>query len=446
MFNLFTRRSFLYTSRFLVLGLNFRLRDFIFSPPDQTYLLSENGCGRATGYAEANKIVTANGKTYFSWLDTVDAKFEVYIRSLEHNSGTLSEAIKVGEAHDNHGGPALTLDSRGYLHIVYFPHHHPMHYRRSKHPHDISEWEDVQQFGERCTYPTLICGPDDTLYCSVRFSSEKNPWQVKLFTKRPQEGWMPAQTLLESRYPGYSHFQESLAWSPVDQKLHLFCRFHEGTDGEAYGKLQTLAYMQSDDFGATWQKINGEIIDLPAQVESLDVIERGGEDYGILLRAGGMTVDRRGVPYLIYSEQKDLTGNTYLVKLNEDQSWHYLKLNSFLPKHFANWILTMPGGVTIGANNEIYIVAQIGKWRASEKYWGHPTNEVVLFYSEDGGENFEFKLISDLNPESAHWLPNIERNSGFHPVKSRPYCIYTAGPPGLGNQDLMNNKVLAVQL
>jgi hypothetical protein len=238
-----------------------------------------------------------------------------------------------------------------------------------------------------------------------------------------------------------------MAWSPGDQKLHLLCRFHEGTNGDAYGKLQTIAYMQSDDFGTTWHRSNGDKIDLPAQVESLNVIERGGEDYGILLRAGGMTIDQNGVPYLIYSQQKDLEGDSYLVRLNEDQSWHYISLKSFLPKHFSSWMLTLPGGLTINANNQIFIVAQISKLRTtSEKYWGHPTSEVVFFFSENGGENFTFKLISDLNPESAHWLPNIERNSGFHPVIDRPFCIYTAGPPGHGNQDFLNNEVIAVKL
>ena len=88
--------------------------------------------------------------------------------------------MTVGEAYDNHGGPALSVDSEGYLHIVYHPHHHPMRYRRSNRPHDSSEWEDEVLFGDRLTYPTLMCGPDNTLILTARRSYPgEREWEVR---------------------------------------------------------------------------------------------------------------------------------------------------------------------------------------------------------------------------------------------------------------------------
>ena len=68
----------------------------------------------------------------------------------------------MGEAYDNHGGPALTVDGQSFLHAVYYPHHHPFRYRKSRRPNDASEWEEEVSFGQRCTYPTLVCAADGT--------------------------------------------------------------------------------------------------------------------------------------------------------------------------------------------------------------------------------------------------------------------------------------------
>ena len=89
------------------------------------FLLSSSGSGRATAYIESNKIISHQGKTHVTWLDTPNEGFRIKARTLDQASGAWSEEVTVGEAIDNHGGPALTIDREGYLHIVYFSHHHP---------------------------------------------------------------------------------------------------------------------------------------------------------------------------------------------------------------------------------------------------------------------------------------------------------------------------------
>ncbi len=81
-------------------------------------ILSEYGCGRATAYSEFNKIVSIGSKTHVSWLDSEGGKFLVKIAMLDRKSKRWSAVYTVGEAFDNHGGPSLTCDSVGYLHIV----------------------------------------------------------------------------------------------------------------------------------------------------------------------------------------------------------------------------------------------------------------------------------------------------------------------------------------
>ena len=90
--------------------------------PAGSFLLSRQGCGRATGYSESNKVVTWRRRTHIAWLDSPPEGFRVRVRSYDRGPGEWSPTVTAGHAHDNHGGPALTVDSEGLLHIVYYPH------------------------------------------------------------------------------------------------------------------------------------------------------------------------------------------------------------------------------------------------------------------------------------------------------------------------------------
>ncbi|MBC8874343.1 MAG: BNR-4 repeat-containing protein [Planctomycetes bacterium] len=138
--------------------------------PETGFLLSTTGCSAATAHPAANKIVTVDGKTHVGWLDSDNEGFKVRVRTLNRASGHWSPKYTVGDAFDNHGGPALTVDSKGFLHAVYYPHHHSFRYRRSTRPNDASEWTNEVSFGKRCTYPSPVCGRDDTLYLACRES------------------------------------------------------------------------------------------------------------------------------------------------------------------------------------------------------------------------------------------------------------------------------------
>ena len=56
----------------------------IAKPSELLHLLSKQGCGRASGYAEANKIISAKGKTHVAWIDSPSEGFRVRIVTLNH--------------------------------------------------------------------------------------------------------------------------------------------------------------------------------------------------------------------------------------------------------------------------------------------------------------------------------------------------------------------------
>jgi hypothetical protein len=440
----FSRRQWLQTTGTLAAGLLWN--SAIQAEPTQAateeqFLLSEQGCGRATGYAEANKIVTDGDRTHVTWLDSPPEGFRVRVRTLDRSSSQWSPAHTVGDAYDNHGGPALAVDSRGYLHIVYYPHHHAMRYRSSKRPGDASEWGEEISFGERLTYPTLVCGKDDTLIFTGRRSFGDRPWQVELWKCSPGGSWQRQGPILESRHKGYAHFQESLAWGPDHRTLHLCCRFHENSDSKAYGRLQTVAYLVSPDGGKTWQRSDGEAVTLPATAEAAEVLAEGGVDRQRILRAGGMAVDPEGRAHVVYTVEEEGRGQTFVARPMGDGQWERIELTPFLPEPWASWNMVMPGGLTFDDQGEMFVVAMLQKPEDDKSTWGHASNEVVQFRSADGGKTFSFALVSRPDATVSHWLPNIERVTGHNRVSGAPGILYTAGVPGEKNTELLANRV-----
>lgn len=439
------RKSFLHTAGLGVLSLPFFVHGIgsigLQRHDSRSMLLSSFGSGRASGYAEANKILTLHGKTHVTWLNSKENTFQVMIRTFDHRKQKWSPAYEVGDAYDNHGGAALTVDSKGYLHIIYYPHHREMRYRISSRPNDASAWEEEQTFGERCTYPSLICGKDDTLYFTCRRSFDEQNWQVELWKKAPDQSWVGPHPLLRSQYPGYAHFQESLAWGPGWKTLHVCCRIHEKTDDEAYGRIQTVGYMKSSDFGQSWTDSAGQTLNLPVTSSSIERLAVGGVDAGSLLRAGAMTTDLNGNAWLVYSKQENGLGDSYLVKIAPASEKQQIPLKGFLPKEYQTWDLIMSGGVSCSVEGDLFVVAQIQQIEDMAKSWGHPSTEIVLFHSQDHGETFGCQQISPANPGIPNWLPNIERKTGHNIIKGKPAVLYTAGTAGSSNTDILSNEV-----
>ena len=249
-------------------------------------LLSEHGCGRATAYADANKIITLQDKTHVAWLDSITEGFRVRTRTLDRKTNRWSPTYTVGEAYDNHGGPALTVDSLGYLHIVYYPHHHPFRYRRSVRPNDASEWGDEIQLGERCTYPTMVCGSADTLYLTGRENRGDQPWYVNLYIKPPNAPWGEPIAIFQDDKGGYVRYQEALAWGQDHRTLHLTLWIFD--ENRAY----TVGYLRSPDSGKMWERADGTPVSLPATRETVTLIDTKHRD----LRFGSIAVDGESTP------------------------------------------------------------------------------------------------------------------------------------------------------
>lgn len=401
-------------------------------------LLSENGCGRATAYTDANKIITLQDKTHVAWLDSIAEGFRVRARTLDRSMDQWSPTYTVGEAYDNHGGPALTVDSQGYLHIVYYPHLHPFRYRRSVRPNDASEWENEIEVGERCTYPMMVCGPDDTLYLTGRQSRGSEPWYVNLYIKPPNVPWQEPITVFQDDEGGYVCFQQQLAWGQDYRTLHMtLCIFDEN-------RSYTIGYLRSPDSGKTWERADGTPVSLPATRETVTLIDTEHKD----LSSGSTAVDTEGTPHILYCTCPfySLPSEAWIIWLDKSGKWCRRSLAAELSKGWEGWSPGPSSALHIAPDGRIFgVLSLLNLDTLSENNWGHKSSEIIGLQAPDIDGKFSVELLSKPDESVPHWFPNLERPTGHNHV-DHPGVIYTAGVAGEGCDDILSNGVYWTQM
>jgi hypothetical protein len=296
-------------------------------------------------------------------------------------------------------------------------------------------------FGQRCTYPTLVVGPDDTLYLTCRESNTANrPWVVNLYTKRPGGDWKGPTCILHADEAGYAHFQEALAWGPGHRMLHLSTHMYGGKPGRSH----TVGYMRSRDFGKTWEGADGKRIELPVTSKAISVIASNRTKVKGRFRCGSIAVDAHGTPHVLYSEAEPRPSRAWIATPGPAGKWRRRPLLGHVTKVLPNWCVIMPGGITIGDDGRVFVTLTAEPVKPDPKDtsggWGSPSWEVLWLESSDGGEHFAAKMVSKLDPTCPHWLPSIERPTGHNRV-GVPGLIYTAGTPGKKNKQIVSNEV-----
>ncbi|HTO04088.1 MAG TPA: BNR-4 repeat-containing protein, partial [Opitutus sp.] len=411
----------------------------------------------ATAYADQHKIITVRNKTHVVWLDADAAGFHVRGRTLNRDTGDWSEVVTIGQAQDNHGGPSLTVDSKEYLHVVYYPHHQPVRYRRSLRPNDLSAWSAESEFGEGLSYPTMICAPDDTLILTARrgYFDEAGVYvdsqhiEQELWIKRPNEEWKRRSTLIRSRFPRYAQFATTLAWGPDRRTIHLSSRIYEtGLDAQAPPRT-TVGYLMSADGGETWTTAAGKRIRLPATAETIDVVTPGTGSDGRQYNAGPLAVSSAGVPHLVYTEKHQGRNTLYLATPASGEDWARRDLTAEFPEQLRGWSsdLGMGGGISFSDSGRATVVTVVlnpsEEERGTLKEWGHSSTEVLRLWSDNNFATVSTELLQPANAREPHWLVNVERATGHNHVPLEPGIIFTAGVAGEGLKDLkLENRVL----
>ncbi len=389
-------------------------------PRIQTHFqLSSTGSTRATAYGMSNKVLTCGDWTYVAWLDFVA---EIKTRAYNRQTGQWTETAHVGTGVDNHSGPAMTMDSEGYLHIIYGPHHGPFEYKRSLRPHDISEWSDPEPVGELATYPSLICGPDDTLYLAYRSSSDVRNWRIHFHKKHSGKPWSVSKPLFDLGVPDYGWLGNSLAID-AEENIHMaFNTYNLHPKGSpAYG------YLRSTDRGTTWTNARGDLMDSPVTREADCFILRDPRA-NMWIKSNVVGPDQNPWFITIHVHRYPRT-----VELNhwDGSDWERTDLRPILNQTFPDKEI-VDATLSFDSSGKLFCVVTAGEPSVGTDYWGHPSSELYLLTSDDLGKSFAVEQLTETDPARPAWIASIERPHNHRPIPGSPALIYTRGGPGEG--------------
>ena len=450
--------------------------------PLEGEMISSRGSQKAT-YGTGNKIITHEGKVHVAWLDSTEEGYFDRIRTLDRKTGKWSPTYTLGSANGDHGRPAVTIDSEGYLHAVYGVHHNAIPYRRTVRPNDASEWTEEVLFGDTLSYPTLVCGPDDTLYLTGRYGWEG----VRMYAKPRDKDWED-RGLIATGDVGrvsYSAFHSGLAWSPDRKVLHFSTSTYQTRDENRWGMIQSANYMRSTDCGKTWQRADGSPIKLPATSETMDVLVRQ-ESFNPcpgIWNLGAIVVDSGGNPYVLYSHYNmKPRGQVFLVTTDSKGRWKHLPLQAALDRHAPGWVvMDFRGGLTITEDDVIHLALSIVPWDhpaalKEQARWRYPSligystnalsarfdreaalawsrenpkkSAIAWFESRDRGKTFVAKTVLKHDPDIVYNQPSFEIPTGFNkiPAGSSPGIVYftgrsISGANDEGKEEIVDNNV-----
>ena len=215
------------------------------------------------------------------WAEATDPAEDVpgvptYAATYNRATGRLGNPALVAygpPANDIHNSPSITLDSRGYLHVLAGTHGRPFPYAQSLASNDAGGgWTEPVLVGDdlRQTYIGLVCDPDDTLHLVYRLwrsGEEPHPaghHAVLAYQRKPAgEPWQEPEALVVPPFSEYSIFYHRLT---IDRLGRLFLSYDCWSTYWFYrndhpGSRRAL--MTSADGGATWRLAAGTAL-MPA--------------------------------------------------------------------------------------------------------------------------------------------------------------------------------------
>jgi hypothetical protein len=208
------------------------------------------------------QIVSTPSRTHIAWHDT-EADVErggnkTYMRTYDKRIRSWSERTFVGPSQDDHGFPAVALDSRGYIHILCGAHASQVYYTRSTAPDDTSAFGPLEPIPgvTKGTHLSLVCDLEDRLHLFFRDNIGMGPDRKGLGYVRRDAAWGTVRRVASSPEGGYCRMCNHLS---MDKRGRLLLNYGYFTlNYRAEGKVEgwyypVLAY--SADRGDTWSLV-----------------------------------------------------------------------------------------------------------------------------------------------------------------------------------------------
>ena len=158
-----------------------------------------------------------------------------YVVTYDIETREVSDPVYVGSGGlsiDNHNWSAITVDSKGILHVIINGHIDPVVYTHSLKPYDISQWSDPVYVGSGkypgLSYGSLNCDADDTLYMFNRSDTFAYNHRLAMYRKPAGKSWGVEKTILAPFQSGYHVWWHRAAYDHVRDRLFFTFRYDPG--------------------------------------------------------------------------------------------------------------------------------------------------------------------------------------------------------------------------
>ena len=377
-----------------------------------------------------SKIITCESdgirKTHFAYSRVMDKTkhkpwqtMAAWIATYNHQTKQIENNTFLGPIFDNHGTPCLAMDSKGYLHIVYGPHHHPFHYRKSLYPNNSSKWSDAEIIsfqrgdvtndssywkqpkaidGKEWTYPIIKIDGKDNIHIAASLS------KATIYTRKTGDHWEKAKTIYTANKQ-YSRYAVMMNISTDNEIVILAPDLDLHHDNEGYYSCDMDYHLFiSNDHGNSF-------------------VDKGMVLKGALQGTGNCAIDsNNNIHWLAY--ERDFSTHRFLFHNRYDgiRVWQ----DSLQIKDRYIWDASM----TITNDGEVLIFCAANQ---STHHWRDASNQLYLFkgYKTGNFHDFSLQLIKESTADKNIWLPNIQDLQQQNSINRNDFFVMWSEEPDL---------------
>lgn len=360
-------------------------------PSNDEYVYKYSG-GMATYTAKHRPLAIYSKKakkTFFCFGGTDDDNSTLLhnISYFDHKTGEVANPTTIidkrtTDAHDN---PVISIDDKGYIWLFATSHgtNRPSYIYKSLKPYDIAQFTRVnatERVGDE-EKPF-----DNFSYFQVWHVSGKG--FIALYTK--YEGW-------SKRVIGFNTSLDGVKWNEwqvlgsmdaghyqisAEFKGKIGVAFNYHPKGKGLNYRTNLYYMETTDFGKTWQTAEGEKLQIPLTTVESPALVKDYKSEGLNCYMKDLNFDRKGNPLLMVISSKGYEAGPE----NDPRTWEVF---SYSGQWNNSKITTSDNNYDTGS---LYIDRD-GTWnivgpttQGPQHY--NPGGEVVMWKSKDRGKSW----------------------------------------------------------
>lgn len=334
-------------------------------------------------------------RTYFVYGGTTahnERHLLCMIGCYDHKSGMVQKPTVVydkGDVDDPHDNPTLQMDKDGYLWVFVAGRSYKRkgHIYRSDKPFDISSFSHVNTL--YMCYPQPLYDPDKGFF--LFFTKYSGVRRLYYSTSTDCRQWSETQAfadIREEKEKKSGHYQTSAC---KDGKIvTAFTRHINGN----VDKRTNLYFLQSTDWGKSWQTADGNTVSLPVKDIHGPYMVVDAQSEGKNLHVKDVNFDKNGNPVILFLT----SGGHRPGPANNPREWQTAYWNG--KKWEISYITSSSHNYDSGS-----IWTDNGKWTVIAPVADGPQKwqtggEIVMWESTDRGRNWE--KVQDITKDSPY--------------------------------------------